>query len=555
MDLLIKQINIEQIIPLRAKILRNGITEKSRFPHDEDETTIHFGVIENDNVVSIASLYKENYKNTTGTGYRLRGMATENELQNKGYGNAILNNLIEKVKELNGDYIWCNARSTAVNFYLKNNFEIISDEFGMPDIGPHFVMMLRLKKSSLSKSVRDIEIKKYSYRIPFEKIAYYPEEKRDNAKLLIYKDGKIIDDKFYNALNYFPEDSLIVFNDSKVVHARIFFETSEGTKIELFIIEPFDTKDYTKAFNTKGHAKWECMVGNLRKWKEPVLTKIIDNGYTKIILKAKKNFLSNKFIVEFIWEPAYLNFSEIVNIFGMTPLPPYIKRDAEKSDDEKYQTIYANQEGSVAAPTAGLHFTPEFMNKLNEKNIKQDFVTLHVSAGTFLPVKGETIGKHKMHPEWIIINKKIIEDLYERDFVISTGTTSLRTLESLYWISYLILNKKITDEAQEIKINQWMPYETEYDVPKKFALKTILDFMEKNNLDKITASTSLLIVPGYKFKMVDALITNFHQPQSTLLLLVSAFIGENWRKIYKHALEKDYRLFSFGDSSLLFKNK
>jgi S-adenosylmethionine:tRNA ribosyltransferase-isomerase len=555
LDLLIKHVNIEQVIPLRAKILRNGIIEKSSFPHDEDETTLHFGVVENDNIVSIASLYKENYKETEGNGYRLRGMATEKNYQNKGYGNAVLNYLIEKVKELNGAYIWCNARSTAINFYLKNNFEIISDEFDMPDIGPHFVMMLRLKKTSLSKTVRDIEIKKYSYRIPFEKIAYYPQEKRDNSKLLVCKNGKITDDKFYNIINYLPENSLVVFNDSKVVHARIFFTTADNQKIELFIIEPYDTKDYTKAFNTKGNAKWECMVGNLKKWKENVLVNIIDNGYTKITLKAKKNFLSNKFIVEFIWEPTYLNFSEIVNIFGTTPLPPYIKRDAEKLDDEKYQTVYANQEGSVAAPTAGLHFTSELMKKLSEKNIKQDFVTLHVSSGTFLPVKGETIGKHKMHQEWIIINRKTIQDLYDNDFIVSTGTTGLRTLESLYWISYLILNKKINDDTVEsIKINQWLPYETDFNTSKKFALKSVLDFMEKHNLDKLTATTSIMIVPGYKFRIVDALITNFHQPQSTLLLLVSAFIGENWRKVYKHALETDYRLFSFGDSSLLFKS-
>jgi S-adenosylmethionine:tRNA ribosyltransferase-isomerase len=555
LDLLIKHVNIEQVIPLRAKILRNGIIEKSSFPHDEDETTLHFGVVENDNIVSIASLYKENYKETEGNGYRLRGMATEKNYQNKGYGNAVLNYLIEKVKELNGAYIWCNARSTAINFYLKNNFEIISDEFDMPDIGPHFVMMLGLKKTSLSKTVRDIEIKKYSYRIPFEKIAYYPQEKRDNSKLLVCKNGKITDDKFYNIINYLPENSLVVFNDSKVVHARIFFTTADNQKIELFIIEPYDTKDYTKAFNTKGNAKWECMVGNLKKWKENVLVNIIDNGYTKITLKAKKNFLSNKFIVEFIWEPTYLNFSEIVNIFGTTPLPPYIKRDAEKLDDEKYQTVYANQEGSVAAPTAGLHFTSELMKKLSEKNIKQDFVTLHVSSGTFLPVKGETIGKHKMHQEWIIINRKTIQDLYDNDFIVSTGTTSLRTLESLYWISYLILNKKINDDTVEsIKINQWLPYETDFNTSKKFALKSVLDFMEKHNLDKLTATTSIMIVPGYKFRIVDALITNFHQPQSTLLLLVSAFIGENWRKVYKHALETDYRLFSFGDGSLLFKS-
>jgi S-adenosylmethionine:tRNA ribosyltransferase-isomerase len=555
LDLLIKHVNIEQVIPLRAKILRNGIIEKSSFPHDEDETTLHFGVVENDNIVSIASLYKENYKETEGNGYRLRGMATEKNYQNKGYGNAVLNYLMGKVKELNGDYIWCNARSTAINFYLKNNFEIISDEFEMPDIGPHFAMMLRLKKSALSKTVRDIEIKKYSYRIPFEKIAYYPQEKRDNSKLLVCKNGKITDDKFYNIINYLPENSLVVFNDSKVVHARIFFTTADNQKIELFIIEPYDTKDYTKAFNTKGNAKWECMVGNLKKWKENVLVNIIDNGYTKITLKAKKNFLSNKFIVEFIWEPTYLNFSEIVNIFGTTPLPPYIKRDAEKLDDEKYQTVYANQEGSVAAPTAGLHFTSELMKKLSEKNIKQDFVTLHVSSGTFLPVKGETIGKHKMHQEWIIINRKTIQDLYDNDFIVSTGTTSLRTLESLYWISYLILNKKINDDTVEsIKINQWLPYETDFNTSKKFALKSVLDFMEKHNLDKLTATTSIMIVPGYKFRIVDALITNFHQPQSTLLLLVSAFIGENWRKVYKHALETDYRLFSFGDSSLLFKS-
>lgn len=553
MDFLIKQVSIEQIVPLRAKILRDGNIEKSNFPHDNDETTFHLGIFENENIVSVASVYKENAKDTPGTGYRLRGMATEPEFQNKGYGSAVLNYLIEKVKGLNGDYIWCNARSTAVNFYLKNNFEIISDEFEMPDIGPHFVMMRGLKRTALSKNVRDIEIKKYSYRIPFEKIAYYPEEKRDNSKLLLYKDDKITDDKFFNIIKYLPENSLMIFNDSKVVHARIFFTNSDGQKIELFIIEPYETKDYTKAFNTKGSIKWECMVGNLKKWKENVLVNVIDNGYTKITLKAKKNFLSNKFIVEFIWEPAYLNFSEIVNIFGTTPLPPYIKRDAEKSDDEKYQTVYANQEGSVAAPTAGLHFTPELMTKLNEKNIKTDFVTLHVSSGTFLPVKGDTIGKHKMHPEWIIVSKKTIQDLHDNDFITSTGTTSLRTLESLYWISYLILNKKIKSESDEIKISQWLPYETDYNVSKKFALEVILDFMEKNELDKITAATSLLIVPGYKFKMVNALITNFHQPQSTLLLLVSAFTGENWKKIYKHALETDYRLFSFGDSSLLFR--
>lgn len=412
-----------------------------------------------------------------------------------------------------------------------------------------------------------IKSKDYTYELPQNRIALYPLKKRDKSKLLVYKDGGISTDVFRNITQYIPENSIVVLNNTKVVNARIYFQKPTGARIEVFCLEPETGLSHLEtAYTEKGRSVWKCLIGKAGKWKSGALLQKTHVENKEFILEAKiigrgKDF----FHIEFTWEPKELNFSEILQLFGITPLPPYIKREAEKFDENTYQTVYAEHKGSVAAPTSGFHFTEEALNSFKNKNIDTKYLTLHIGAGTFKPVTSDTIGEHNMHSEKIIINYDLIVSLFEnlkclnsdeRKTVVMGGTTSVRALESLYWLALYLMN----DFKEDLFINgfnvsQWLPYENKYKNSYSYEpLEYLLEKMSKYNLKEITGKTSLIIVPGYKFKLTDAIITNFHLPGSTLLLLIAAFTGNDWRKIYSYALDNGFRFLSYGDSSLLFKN-
>lgn len=398
---------------------------------------------------------------------------------------------------------------------------------------------------------KHIEIKEYNYELPDERIAKYPLAERDASKLLVYRDLVIEDKNFKDISDYIPEDSLMVFNNTKVIQARMYFKKATGAQIEIFCLDPYLPHDYNLIFQTTHTCSWYCMVGNQKKWKEDSLTKEIEIEGTIVILTARKlKMRGNTSVIEFEWDNEDFSFADLLEAAGELPIPPYLNRETEDDDKERYQTLYSKIIGSVAAPTAGLHFTDEVMAKLKQKAIAIDEITLHVGAGTFKPVKSDTIGAHEMHSEFISVTKQTIENLLNhKGNIVAVGTTSVRTLESLYYIGLLLNDKPNVDE---LKVKQWQPYETQTEISKQQALKNILDYLNENSLDKLLADTQIMIVPGYRFKIVDAIITNFHQPQSTLLLLVSAFVGGNWKTIYDHALAHNYRFLSYGDSSLLF---
>lgn len=396
-------------------------------------------------------------------------------------------------------------------------------------------------------SPKNIFIKDFTYELPAERIAQFPLEQRDESKLLVYSDKKISKVKFKNLAEHLPENSLLIFNDTKVVNARLFFHNKNGAKIEIFCLEPSDAKESQTAFQSKASSNWKCFVGNLKAWKDESL-RLFKNGFElkALIEKTEKDFVE----IKFSWKPEKLRFGEILEQAGVVPLPPYIKRIADEKDKLTYQTIYAEADGSVAAPTAGLHFTENVLPGLKKKNIDCEFVTLHVGAGTFKPVKSETLEGHDMHYETFFVKKTTIEKLlnHVNGNVIAAGTTSLRAIESLYWFGVQLIEGK---KNYEISIGQWEPYEKQVSYQPKEALKKISMWMNENSLDCISGRTGLMIAPGYDFKFVNALITNFHQPNSTLLLLVAAFVGSDWRKIYDYALQNDFRFLSYGDSSVL----
>jgi S-adenosylmethionine:tRNA ribosyltransferase-isomerase len=412
-----------------------------------------------------------------------------------------------------------------------------------------------------------LHIADFTYELPEHKIARYPLEQRDQSKLLVWQSGPIRENIYANIADELPSGSLLVFNNTKVVEARLLFQKPTGGLIELFCLEPADQyEDITTAMLQKGSVQWKCLVGGAKKWKEGALVLICEgsaasgaasaaNGNTTLQIEAVKvETLPDCFLIEFRWEPADLSFAEVLHLAGDIPLPPYLNRATEASDKERYQTIYAKHDGSVAAPTAGLHFTEEVFSKLSQKNIRKAYVTLHVGAGTFKPVKAEQMKDHEMHAEFIDVNFETIEQLiaHVEKGIIAVGTTSLRTLESLYWIGVkTIRNPLIT--AAGLQVTQWEPYE---NIPKAYtareSLQSLLAWMKKNNATRIITKTQIIIAPGYEFKIIRALITNFHQPQSTLLLLVSAIVGENWKKIYQYALANEYRFLSYGDGSILF---
>jgi S-adenosylmethionine:tRNA ribosyltransferase-isomerase len=406
-------------------------------------------------------------------------------------------------------------------------------------------------------SPQHLSINDFTYDLPEEKIASYPLAERDASKLLIYNTGLIQEDIYTNLHQYLPENSLLIFNNTKVIKARIRFKKNSGGVIEIFLLEPFQA-DYTSTLSATKTTTWKCMIGGVSKWKEGELTMGNPQGPAdeQWAIKAKLiEKLSDAYIVEFNWDDGK-SFAEVLEFAGDIPLPPYIKRKTEETDIERYQTVYAADEGSVAAPTAGLHFTEGVFKSLAKKKIQTGFVTLHVGAGTFKPVKAATMQYHEMHAEWIDVGLEMIQQLIEQldKTIVAVGTTSLRTLESLYWMGVKACQQPA---IKQLNINQWEVYEAPLansNITAQESLTALLNWMKANKQERLFTQSQILIAPGYQFKIAKAIVTNFHQPQSTLLLLVAAAIGDEWRRIYKYALENDFRFLSYGDGSLLFIN-
>jgi S-adenosylmethionine:tRNA ribosyltransferase-isomerase len=401
---------------------------------------------------------------------------------------------------------------------------------------------------------KNLSITDFDYPLPESRIAIYPTPQRDQSRLLIYENGTISEDIFKNIHHHLPSHSLMILNNTRVVEARIIFQKPTGARIEIFCLEPGDEySDISTAMSQHGSVTWKCMVGRASSWMhQSTLEKKLNNNislYAKIISKE-----ADHFVIQLSWSPENISFAEILHIAGSTPLPPYIKRKADASDAERYQTVYAHFSGSVAAPTAGLHFTPEVMNNITASSIESDYVTLHVGAGTFKPVKSESMASHEMHAEFIEVKKSLLEKLSsgKNNPVIAVGTTSLRTLESVYWIGVKVHNDK-NISSENLHVQQWEPYESVSEVSLNQAMHSLISWMDSQKLTSLVTRTSLLIAPPYRFRVVDILITNFHQPRSTLLLLVAAFIGEKWKSVYTYALENDFRFLSYGDSCLLFR--
>jgi len=399
-----------------------------------------------------------------------------------------------------------------------------------------------------------ISVNDYDYHLSVERIALHPLAERDASKLLIYKNGIIEETVFSSIDKYVPVNSLLVFNNSKVINARIKFTKPSGTVVEIFCLEPDgDIKDYSSIMAATNKVQWKCLVGGAAKWKDEILQKEIEVSGETVILYAKIIAkITEAFIVELFWESAVFCFAEIIEAAGKVPLPPYIKRNTDADDSSRYQTIFAAHDGSVAAPTAGLHFSPSIFEKLTAKNIEKAFVTLHVGAGTFKPVKAETMQEHEMHAEYIDVNIATIEKLKSNiGKITAVGTTSMRTLESLYWMGVKVhMNPTITNP----EILQWDVYESDMNAVNYStleALNFLSDWMNSNNKKTLFTRTQILIVPGYTFRVVNMLVTNFHQPRSTLLLLVAAAIGNDWKKMYDHAMKNDFRFLSYGDGNLL----
>lgn len=401
---------------------------------------------------------------------------------------------------------------------------------------------------------KNINIEDYNYNLPKERIAQFPLKKRDNSKLLLVKNGVISQDMFYNIVDHIPEKSLLIFNNTKVIQARMLFQKPTGAMIEIFCLEPYDpVKEIQESFAQTSSVTWKCFVGNARRWKTGQLVRRVKSDEGEISVTAEKiGSEANVFLVEFSWEPTRLNFSRILELIGLVPLPPYINRKAIDLDKTTYQTVYAQNSGSVAAPTAGLHFTPEVLSSLKKKNVVKENITLHVGAGTFTPVVTSQIKDHKMHMEHVLIDRDTIERLayHDKGKIIAVGTTTVRTVESLYWFGVkLIINK---DKNRDFIISQWEPYELQAktNISRTGSLNAVLEYMDKNDLSVLRGITQLIIAPGYDFKIIEALITNFHQPGSTLLLLVAAITGDTWKDSYEYALNNDFRFLSYGDSCL-----
>lgn len=404
-----------------------------------------------------------------------------------------------------------------------------------------------------------ILIEDFDYPLPTEQIAYYPLGSRSDSKLLVWDKEIIAEDQYHNLSQYLPSNATCVFNNSKVIPARIFFEkrNEQGSSlIEIFCLEP--TKHYlpiTQAMEAKAKVSWICLVGGAKKWKEQILTQVIPYAEKEIIFSATKlDQADGKFTIEFEWNLTELSFSELLHIIGKIPLPPYIERAADATDIERYQTTYASIEGSVAAPTAGLHFDNTVFDRLNNKGIESKYLTLHVGAGTFMPVKTNDIAAHTMHAEFIEVDKSFIKWLANTNLpIISVGTTSLRTMESLYWMGSKILADA---SIQNLDLAQWDAYTFDANnYSKKEALNALIHWLDQRGQNKLITSTQLMIIPGYRFRIANALITNFHQPKSTLLLIIAAIIGPTWKSVYQHALQNAYRFLSYGDGGIYWINQ
>ena len=402
-----------------------------------------------------------------------------------------------------------------------------------------------------------IHIKDYNYSLPDERIAKFPLAQRDHSKLLLYKHGEVSEDVFYNIPNHLPEGALMVFNNTKVIQARLHFRKSTGALIEVFLLEPYVPADYEQMFQTTGSCSWLCMIGNLKKWKGETLRRTFDVKGREVTLNAeRREDVGKSYRVDFSWDDNTVSFAELLDSVGELPIPPYLNRETQESDKTTYQTVYSKIKGSVAAPTAGLHFTSDVLASLDNHGIDREEVTLHVGAGTFKPVKSEEIQDHEMHTEYICVHRQTLEKLIKHNAcTIAVGTTSVRTLESLYYMG-VKLEKNLDISEDELHVCQWEPYEGEtfemaaIVTPLK-AIQNILAYLDRHSLNSLHSSTQIIIAPGYEYKIVKMLVTNFHQPQSTLLLLVSAFLHGDWHKIYDYALAHDFRFLSYGDSSLL----
>ena len=400
---------------------------------------------------------------------------------------------------------------------------------------------------------KNIQISDYNYELPDARIAKFPMAERDHSKLLIYDKGSVGEDMFYNLPQHLPAHALMVFNNTKVIQARLHFRKDTGALIEVFLLEPAQPADYEQMFQTRSRCSWLCLVGNQKKWKEGALVRPLSvNGQTVTLRATRRGEHGTSQWIDFEWD-GHASFAEIIDVAGELPIPPYLNRETQESDLTTYQTVYSKIKGSVAAPTAGLHFTERVLSAIDAQGIEREELTLHVGAGTFRPVKSATIGDHPMHTEYIAVRRHTIERILAHQCqVIAVGTTSVRTLESLYYMGLKVLaNPDLTEDA--LHVNQWEPYDQPtVDSPQpSVALQALLDWMSRRQLTVLHSSTQIIIAPGYNYHIVKMLITNFHQPQSTLLLLVSAFVKGDWRRIYDYALAHDFRFLSYGDSSLL----
>lgn len=416
-----------------------------------------------------------------------------------------------------------------------------------------------MRSNLLKIMIPSIHIEDYSYPLTDARIAKYPLSERDLSKLLIYRDGEISEKHFKNLPELIQSDTLMVFNDTKVVPARLHFRRESGAHIEIFCLQPVEPADYAQAFSSTAKCSWQCVIGNSKRWKDDILSYFIPESTPENLradmlgLNLKARLISREAqsgVVEFEWDGG-MPFSNVLDLCGNVPIPPYLNRETEAIDLERYQTVYAHIRGSVAAPTAGLHFTDRVLDALREKEVEMRNVCLHVGAGTFLPVKTDDVADHPMHREPFVVKKSLLEELVaNKKKIVAVGTTSVRTLESLYYVGVSCLENGHPEDVQ-----QWAPYTRDYPYTTAEALQGIIDYLNANSLDEIKVGTRIIIVPTFKFRLVDMLVTNFHQSESTLILLVAAFVGEDWRKIYDYALSHDFRFLSYGDSSLLFRRE
>lgn len=407
----------------------------------------------------------------------------------------------------------------------------------------------------MNENPKHIHIRDFQYDLPDERIAKFPLPQRDHSKLLLYRQGEVSEDHFYNLPRHIPAGSLMIFNNTKVIQARLHFRKETGALIEVFCLEPIEPNDYALNFQQTHHSAWLCMIGNLKKWKEgPLHREMTVKGLPVTLTATRGECRGTSHWVDFTWDNAEVTFADILEVFGELPIPPYLNRETQESDLVTYQTVYSKIKGSVAAPTAGLHFTPRVLDDLKQQGVDLEELTLHVGAGTFKPVKSEEIEGHEMHTEYISVSRDTIAKLLAHNAqAIAVGTTSVRTLESLYHIGLTVMEHPDASE-EELHVRQWQPYELSAEktsIPATEALQALLDYLNRHQLEALHTSTQIIIAPGYDYKIVKAMVTNFHQPQSTLLLLVSAFVHGDWRKIYDYALAHDFRFLSYGDSSLL----